>query len=173
MRATTFLIVLPLLLGGCATTVIDYDPENMELPPGIPEYEPTPDRVELGDRRDIVVKAVKTEPFMDVDQYGNEVERQVWQISATNRNKYYDQCVTILWRLMEFKLYMDGPSEFLIPATETHNVGMMVGQTWKIDGVKIALPPSGYIQQMRVRRPNKNAKEGEECLFLPNRIVDW
>lgn len=175
MQAKRFPVILLLLtLGGCGSTtkIIDYDPENGQLPPGVEEYEPTEPHVELATVDGITIIADQAEPFMDIDQWGNKVERGIWQISARNESEYYSHCVTIAWRLLDFKLHMEGPSEFLILPKETRNVGMMVGQTMELDGVQVAPPPSGYIRKMRLRPPVGGAKEGEECLHLPKKIKE-
>lgn len=161
MRQFTLLLIL--LLGGCATgpKIVDIDPielERQRLKEQVEQEIPTPDHVVVADGKSILVEVDKAEPIIE----DNDVEREVWVVSATN-NAPKDKCVTIIWKLLDFQYQT---SEFLLEAHYSKEIGVMVQQTMTIDGVKFAPPASGFVKAMRVRKTIEDAKEGEECLYL-------
>lgn len=128
----------------------------------------TDEDVIVGDVDDVVVRAVKTIPF-HVATIKTDVTQEAWDIIATNENDD-DKCITIYWKLMDFKFVSFYPSEFLVPGDSTGTIGMMIQQVWEMEGVKFAPDASGYIQWMGVRDTVPDAVEGEECLYIETDI---
>lgn len=173
MRLTRLLIALPVAaMVGCTAPmvkeadIVEVDPYDQPLPKEIKAFEPTAPIVELGANNEVLVIAYRAPDVEEEDGHGNDVSRQVWDILVTNQSPYHDKCVAMKWRLMDFKLHTERETEFLVTSDTTERFGTMVGEIWDIDGVRVAPPPSGYIHDMRVRKPIPFAPDGEECLFI-------
>lgn len=167
MNILKFAIPIALLnITGCAT-IVDYDGEfsdveqRQALEDGGVIY--TEDIVNLADEEDIVIVASKSDTITFESDY--EVKQDTWDIDAHNMGSK-NQCVTLVWRLMDFKFVSDHPDEFYSPANSIVRVGTMTQMVWEIDGVKFAPDGSGYLYGMRVREPVKDAATGDECLHL-------
>jgi len=165
--------LIALFLNGCTTVrvleeneITVVDPEKMDQEVyGKLKYEPTPDRVVVGDEDGIIIEVVKREIITD-ENAGN-MKLQTWNAVATNTTPN-DKCVTPMWRLMDFEYISDGPSEQLVRGHDIKTIGVMQQRTWIIDGVVVAPPPSGYLADMRVRGTVEGAKQGEECMHITN-----
>lgn len=162
-------MVLALLaLGGCSTTakIVDYDPETQDV--FRPEsgsadiYQPTEDWIIAAEEDNVSVEVIKSDSFYDEQ---HEVDLQRWIVLVTNRNKV-EKCVGVLWRLLDFQFISEHPTTVLIPEETVMQLGTMQGQIMMIDGVAVAPPPSGYVHEMQVLKPDYEAPQGEECLFL-------
>lgn len=159
-----------LFLSGCGTTmvkekdIVNYDPESMDVfhEEGKPTYEDAPDHIVVAKEDGILVDVHR---IADVFDEQADVERQRWNVFVTNTS-HSDQCVGILWRLLDFKFITEHPTTTLVEENSMLHLGTMLGRVWEIDGVSFAPPPSGYVQAMQVRDPIKDAKAGDECLFL-------
>lgn len=165
MKTHTILLLSALLLGGCATgpKIVDVDPEKLEqerLGELATVEEPTPPHVTVANAKGILVDVDKAEPIIEDD-----VEREVWIVTATNNNTK-DKCVTLIWKLLDFQYQTSETSEFLLEAHYSKEIGVMVQQTMTIAGVEFAPPASGFVKAMRVRKTIEDAKEGEECLYI-------
>lgn len=162
-----------LFLGGCASKqpvpdhkVVDIDPLELERKmlgeQAGADGEPTPPHVVVGEKDGVKIEVHKRKTE-NSEQY--LVKLQTWDVTAINYN-HRDKCVTPQWKLMDFKYITDGPSEQFIKAHSMKKMGEMQQRAWIIDGVEVAVPPSGYLYDMRVRDAIADAKPGEECMFL-------
>lgn len=171
-RQLTIVAIVGLVLGGCASRppvpdhrVVDIDPLEMEremLGKQAGDAEPTPAHVVVGERGGIKIEVHKR-GVEDSEQY--DLKLQTWDVTAINYN-HRDKCVTPRWKLMDFKYITDGASEQLIPAHSMKRMGEMQQRAWIIEGVEVAVPPSGYLSDMRVRNTVEDAKPGEECMHI-------
>ena len=161
-----------LLTVGCAGTTsptpIDYDPElDYTVNPKtgrIADPEPTPPYVLAADHKGVLVEVIKQPSFYD-EQLATEL--QSWAVFYTNTNKT-TKCVGVIWRLMDFEFISEHPTTVMVPAGYRLSAGEMLGMTMNIDGVIVALPPSGYVHEMQVVSPDWKQMEGYECTFIPD-----
>lgn len=149
------LLTLCVLLVGCSVNVRDYDAEKMEFdqigkikkaqsdPFNNP---PTPDYVRVAEDSGVLIEAIKLKPITG----HQNIKLDVWAINAINSNDI-PKCVAINWKLQDFELESGLPFEFLINAYDTVKVGRMKQTIWSFDNTAIALPPSGYVDSMRVK----------------------
>lgn len=122
-------------------------------------YEPTPPIVKAASKDGITISVEKSTPLVEKDY-----SREVWHVFAKNETPH-DKCVFIQWRLMDFEYVSDEASEFLLRSNTRRSIGTMLQFVYNLDGVKFTAPASGYVNQFRVRDPNKKAKRGDECLI--------
>jgi len=142
---------------GCVT-IQEYDAEKLEYEqiskvkqsqkqkkedPFISEK--TADVVKVKDEDDVLIEAIRSAP---IEHRG--VKLEVWVINANNRSST-PKCVIIDWRLQDFNFETSLPYEFLIDKNAIIKVGKMTQTIWSFDDVNIAIPPSGYINDMKVR----------------------
>ena len=165
-----------LIMTSCATTSptpTDYNPEidGTDFDPvtgkAIPE-QATPYLVVAYKDAGVIIEVLKVTSFYD-DQ--NEVELQNWAVIATNNNRR-DICLSIAWRLMDFQFISDYPTTLLMFQKSKLRIGTMVGKTMNIDGVIVALSPSGYVHQLEIRDPDWSTNPGFECFFLDDDIIE-
>lgn len=151
----SIVIVSLLLVGGCTVNIKDYDAEKLEYdqinriknaqndPFNTPS---TPPYVKLIDNDDVYVEAIKLKPIK-----GHQgIMLDVWTVQAVNKSDQ-PKCITINWKLQDFDFETSLPYEFLALDKETVKIGRMTQTIWSFDGSAIAIPPSGYIDGMRVR----------------------
>lgn len=166
----SLIIVGLLVLSGCATTqVVDYDGENISedekqrmMDEGGIQY--TEGIVELSEEDDVVIMAEKSSPTVTI-HHDYEVVQDKWDITAHNLSDD-NVCVTLHWKLMDFKFISDYASEFYVKENSILHVGTMIQQVWEIQGVRFTPDGSGYIAGMLVREPVEDADTGDECLFI-------
>jgi len=170
LQLSTLLLGL-LILSGCSnvTTIRDYDGENISeqdkqrmMDEGGIQY--TEGVVELIEEDDVVIIAEKKNPLITIHN-DYEVVQDKWTITAHNMSSD-NVCVTLHWKLLDFKFVSDHPSEFYVPANALMYVGTMVQQVWEIQGVRFTPDGSGYVAGMLVREPVEDAKKGDECLYI-------
>ena len=76
-----------------------------------------------------------------------------------------DKCVAITWALLDFELITDNISYVKIPAKTTkYDYARFKQKVWDIDGITIALPPSGYVAKIDV----KDLDDKKSCEFFMN-----
>jgi len=160
-----------LILSGCTTTtkVVDYDGENISKEEqqrmmdegGIQYIEGT---VELIEEDNVVIIAEKKNPITTIHN-DYEVIQDKWTITAHNLSDK-NVCVTLHWKLMDFKFISEYASEFYVQKNSILPVGTMIQQVWEIQGVRFTPDGSGYVAGMLVRDPVENARQDEECLFI-------
>lgn len=160
-----------LLLNACTPNIIDRDFEeeeaeyirkHKEFAKNDPLWQaPTPDNMFLTRVDDVSVTIHKLPPD---DKSG--IMLQNWTVVVTNHNKI-SKCVNIAWKLQGFDMINDNPGFQLFERNEAKLDYVRLRQTiWNMDGIRIALPPSGYIQQMEVKDINENPDvEMEVCDF--------
>lgn len=158
-----------LLLSGCMTNVVDYDGSNISdedkqrmMDEGGIRY--TEDFVELVEEDGISITAEKTSPTITFHN-DYEVVQDKWDIAAHNLSDD-DVCVTLHWKLMDFRFISNYPSEFLVEKETSLSVGTMIQQVWEIQGVRFTPDGSGYVHKMLLREPNEDVKPGDECQFI-------
>ena len=99
--------------------------------------------------------------YRDTDIREGELNLQQWKALIINKNDE-PKCVQTVWQLMDFQMYTDYPDFLKVPANSTfQNYARMTQKIWVLDGVRLALPPSGYIADMLVREPNDKGT----CVF--------
>jgi len=170
MNIRALIILFAVVMSGCSSMsprIIDYDPENdvmIDENGDAVQYEPTPDHVIVAEAKGVVVEVIKEDPFWDME---DEAERQQWSVIVSNNNRK-DKCVGVIWRLLDFQFISEYPTTTIVRARSALLLGTMIGKTMIIDGVTVAPPPSGYVYKMQVRKPDLDAEEGFECMFLPD-----
>lgn len=178
MKKIVPLLVLATLASGCSTmvkekNVVVVDPIEQERKileregkigrhDIMAAYERTPPHVIIADKDNIVVTVDKAPPLEDNDG----VEQEVWEVFAENKSSTAGQCVTVLWRLMDFEYTANDGSEVYVPKHAKVHMGTMYQKIWELDGVRFAPPASGYAEKIRVRAPIADAKSGEECAHI-------
>jgi hypothetical protein len=149
------IVLVYLFLVGCAPNIIDIDSEklehaqiqNIKKTQSDPfKNEPTANQVKVADNDDVYVEVIKGTPFLSREN----VKLDIWTIYATNRTEY-PKCVLITWKVQDFELESELPFEFIIKPRQSVKVGKMKQTMWSFDNTFIALPPSGYVDNMRVR----------------------
>jgi hypothetical protein len=170
------IMIVSMLLTGCTHTVIDRDfdkeeaqfiKEHGEKAAKDPNFSPaTPDNVVVAEEHDVKVSIHKVRPTIR-----NKLELQNWSAVITNNNEE-SKCAAVMWKLMDFELETNYPDFlYLQPKQQVVNYAKMKQVLWNIEGTEFALPPSGYVKEMLVVDPNKDAKKGEECVF-ESEIID-
>lgn len=159
MKLPIALFCSTLILGGCATRVVDYDPEHAGTASRVEHAEPLPTApvVVVAKNDNVAVRVVRKD---SLDRDG--VTLQQWDVFTSNEGRE-DVCVGVVWRLMDFRYVASVPTPFHVPAQRHVFIGEMVQTTTVINGVVVALPPSGYVQELHVVEPNGSE---EPCLFL-------
>lgn len=168
-------LILSSFMAGCVT-IKDYDAEKME-------YEqiknvknaqrdpfknkPTPDHVKVAEKDDVVIEVHKGLPLTGPEG----IKLQVWHAMATNTAKE-SKCVLINWKLMDFMFESPLPTEFLLKGKEKLIIGKMRQTIWAFDDSFIALPPSGYVDSINIREPDKDKKTGKESCDLDETGID-
>ncbi len=159
LKHSSLLLVIGIsifLSTGCMT-IQEYDAEKLEYDqinkvkkaqkkkedPFVSEK--TADYVKVKEEDDVVIEAVRSAP---IEHRG--VKLDVWVINGNNKSST-PKCVTIDWRLQDFTFETSLPYEFLIDKNAFIKIGKMTQTIWAFDDVAIAIPPSGYINEMRVR----------------------
>jgi len=161
------LILLAVLLtSACAPRIIDYDPEldDPYIAKGEAEGKPTPPYVEVANKKGIIVDVRRKDDNTHFDEQ-TRLNLQRWKVSVTS-SRSSDRCVTLYWKLMDFRLASDYPTSFLVKGKSSVIYGYMDQQPMDIDGVLVAVSPSGYVRSIYVTKPVKDAKPGDECLYL-------
>ncbi len=168
------LILLPVV--GCTPNIVDRDFEAEEsayikehgVAAKDPLYAPaTPDTVFAGKENNVFVSMYKDKPE---DYKGMKL--QIWQATIVNHSDH-PICALVHWKLMDFEMFSDYPDfTYLVSQQQILHFAEMRQQIWNIDGTEFALPPSGYIDQLIVKEPIKDAKKGTECSFEDNNIEE-
>jgi len=87
---------------------------------------------------------------------------QNWVAVVSNHNEV-DKCVSISWALMDFELITDNISYVKIPAHGyIADYAKFKQKVWEMNGITLALPPSGYITEIDVKDLDKDDK----CDFI-------
>lgn len=171
LRSSLLMIAsIIIMLSGCTTTAVrDYDGENISeeekqrmMDDGGIHYVQE-DSVELIEDKGIVITAEKMNPILTIHN-DYEVVQDKWNITAHNMTDK-DVCVTLHWKLMDYRLISEQPSEFHVLHDSLLKVGTMVQQVWEIQGVRFTPEGSGYVAGMLIREPVEDALQGDECTF--------
>ncbi len=158
MLQKIFLILTLLAVIGCSQNIIEYDSEKMELDQAKkikqkqadPFNNPaTPDYVKVADDEDegVYIEVMKLHPIKGPQN----IKLDVWNVQAVNRT-LEPKCVGISWKLQDFEFESEQPMEFLLLGKQTLHVGKMKQSIWSFDGAMIAIPPSGYVDDLKVRK---------------------
>lgn len=160
-----FVLLTASILQGCTPNIIERDFEKEEAQ-RIKDLQkakedpfknqPTPDYVKLIEEDGVYVEALKQHPVKGP----GGVMLDVWVVNAVNTAED-PQCVTVNWKLQDFEFESDEPYEFLVPAHKTLKIGKMKQTIWSFDDTFIAIPPSGYVDGIRVREPNVEKLNGK------------
>jgi hypothetical protein len=158
-------IISLILLTGCTGVVKDYDAEKLEYDQvnrikkaqSDPFNSPaTPAYVKLVDNDGVYVEAIKLNPIKG----HQNIMLDVWTVNAVNTSDK-SQCVTINWKLQDFDFETGLPYEFLVSNNATVKIGRMTQTIWSFNGEAIAIPPSGYIDGMRIREAKYEIATGK------------
>jgi hypothetical protein len=174
-------IIVPFLVSffiiGCTPNIKEYDAEKVEMEQvnkikkvqADPFYSnPTPDFVRVASDDDISIEVSKLKPVVG----HQNIKLDVWVIKAVN-NSTIPKCVAIDWKLQDFELETGLPYEFIVLDKEVLNVGRMKQTIWSFDGAAIALPPSGYVDKLKVRDADFEKKTGKlTCDTLEENIQE-
>jgi hypothetical protein len=147
------LLLAIIFVQGCAPVIKDFDAGKIEREKvaQIKQIQllkpvPTPDFVRVADEDGVIVEVIKLKPIKG--RAG--INLDVWSINVSNKSDE-PKCVAIDWKLMDFELETSLPYDFLVLDNETIKLGRMKQTIWSFDDNAIALPPSGYVERMRVR----------------------
>jgi hypothetical protein len=146
-----------------STEVRDYDPEvedvfsRNDFPD---EAQPTDFTMVLAQRRGVSIHVERVEDIYDEQ---HDIDLQQWEAYATNDLRRH-RCIAVVWRLLDFQFITENTTGVLLQPREFHHLGTMLGETWVIDGVTVAPPPSGYVQELKVWSPDLDAPEDEQCI---------
>lgn len=166
-------LILPLLLflNACTPNIVDRDFEEEEAE-YIRKYKefakndplwqaPTPDDMFLTTVDNVSVSVHKLLPD---DNSG--IMLQNWKVVVTNHNNT-SKCVNIAWKLQGFNMVNENPGFVFFKRNQSKGDYARLKQTiWNMDGIRIALPPSGYIHDMEVKNPKENPNfKDEVCDF--------
>lgn len=170
MKLQLSLLVGLLILSGCTVTQVkDYDGENVTeedkqrmMDDGGIQY--TEGVVELIEEDNVIIMAEKKDPIITF-HHDYDVVQDKWTITAHNLSDD-NVCVTLHWKLLDFKFVSEYASEFYVKENSILNVGTMIQQVWEIQGVRFTPDGSGYVAGMLVRDPVEGAVKGDECLFI-------
>ncbi len=159
-----------LFIVGCGPKIIDYDPEkdtydhmkNLSKAQADPFYaENTPDVVKLVKKDDIEIEITKMSPL--VGRMGIKLDR--WEAKAINYSKQ-PKCVIVDWKLMDFEYESSYPTEFLVEGYSILQFAKFTQTIWAFDrDTYLALPPSGYINDMSVRDADVDKNGKYDCLM--------
>jgi len=155
------LFLVSFLITGCGLgTVKDYDSEKLEAEQISKLHKkqadpfnnpPTPSYVKVAKDEDegVYIEVIKLKPL--VTKQG--VKLDVWTVNAisTNKESTVPKCVKVNWKLQDFEFESEQPLEFILKGKEVLNIGKMKQSIWSFDGALIAIPPSGYVDNMKVR----------------------
>lgn len=169
LNMNKLLILIPIVttLVGCGgmSRVVDVDVEKLEAQRlkktgEILKEERTPEHVVVASKNNIRVEVDKTKPTRE-----EKVDLETWNVNVHNNNTD-NKCVSISWKLMDFRFMSYETTEFFIAGNSSKKIGQMIQETWILDGVKIAPPGSGFVNSIRVRGTIPNAKPGEQCMYI-------
>lgn len=150
-----FFVLFYLMLVGCTPNIIDIDSEKLEYTQlqnvkksqSDPfKNQATPNQVRVADNDGVFVDVIKGAPYLGREN----IKLDVWTIYASNRTDT-PKCVLITWKVQDFELETELPFEFVLKPQQSLKVGKMKQTIWSFDNTFIALPPSGYVDNMRVR----------------------
>jgi hypothetical protein len=156
-----FVVSMLVSVVGCMT-VRDYDSEKMEFEQANKikaaqadpfKSEATPDYVKVAEDDDVTIEVIKLKPIKGPQN----IDLQVWTANAINHAKT-SKCVRIDWKLMDFNWETSLPYEFLLLDNEVLKIGTMTQTIWSFDGAAIAIPPSGYVDKMKIRDADLDKK---------------
>lgn len=162
------IVLLFFLVGivGCVPTIKDYDAEKLEyeqikkIKNSQATYDPfnapaTPKYVKVAkdEEEGIFIEVIKLRPI--TNQQG--IKLDVWKVNAVNTSPD-TKCVDVKWKLQDFEFQSEEPLEFLIKGGQTLYLGKMTQSIWSFDDVLIALPPSGYVDSLHIRKAEIDAK---------------
>jgi hypothetical protein len=169
-------IFIILVLTGCTPNIIDYDAEKLVQVQSDKikksQADPfnnnlTPAYVKLAEDEDnnIFIEAIKLKPI----KRGDGILLDVWRINAINRTST-PKCVKINWKLQDFEFETTLPYIFLIKGNEILKVGKMQQTIWSFDDVAIAIPPSGYIEDLKIINASLDEKKKYTCENLDDHV---
>lgn len=102
----------------------------------------------------------------DVDDDGQTL--QTWYAVAYNKNDE-SKCFAIQWKLMDFEMITDHTTfVYIKPHQSIMDYAKFKQKVWDLDGIKLVLPASGYIDTIFVRDPT----EKNDCEFIETDVVD-
>lgn len=167
-----------ILLSGCAPTIIDYDAEKEEtlqvekLKAAQKKEDPfnnplTPPYVKLQDTDEVYVEVFKLKDISD----HRGVKLQNWEVFIGNKTDRH-LCVIIDWKLQDFELESDQPIDFLLKPKEFLDLGKMKQTIWSFDDVAIAIPPSGYIKEVKTQDSEIDEKTKKYTCDMPEEEID-
>lgn len=171
------LLIVTMVMVGCAHKVIDRDFEKEEQD-YIKQYgkaandplwqAPTANDLLAGEEDGVRITIHKGAS----DQTKDDILLQNWYAVLTNDNDK-PKCVNVAWKLMDFELITESPDYLFVKGHETKiSYAHLKQKVWEMDGIRLALPASGYIQAMDVVSPKKDAKPGQECDFVDEKVKE-
>jgi hypothetical protein len=174
LTLTTLLLVV-----GCAPNIQDRDFEKEEREyirkygekaEKDPLYQEPTEKVVFGGEND----GIRVSLARMGDVRIKEGELQEWIATAYNENDE-PKCFFIKWKLLDFELITDYYSFAYIDPHETiMDYAKMSQKVWELDGIKLILPASGYIEDIIVKDINEKGKtKREKCEFsVPEKDIE-
>lgn len=151
--------VLSLFVIGCTPNIKEYDAEKLEydqtnkLKLAQKKEDPfrspnTPPYVKVAEDEDehVYIEVIKLKPIKNKDG----IKLDVWTVNAINQSPE-PKCVIVNWKLQDFEFETEQPIEFLLKGKEVLPLGKMKQSIWSFDGAMIAIPPSGYVDSLKIR----------------------
>ena len=176
-KILTVVLTSALLTTGCMT-IVDYDAEKAEAVqvakikkaqkdpfnnPSTPSYV----KVAKDEDEGIYIEVMKLKPVKD----SHGIMLDAWTVNAVSTSDK-PHCVSVLWKLQDFEFESEQPLEFLMTGKEVLKIGKMKQSIWSFDGAFIAIPPSGYVDALKVRDADIDKITHRLTCEIPEEKVD-
>ena len=150
--------MLSLLLVGCTPVIKDRDfdaeEKNYIKEHGVKANDPlwqspTSNIIQAAKEDGILITL-----FRDPDIKEGELDLQQWHAVLSNKTDEA-KCIQSSWKLQDFQMYTDYPDFIKVqPYEVVYTYARMTQQIWLMDGIKLILPPSGYVASLDIRDPD-------------------
>jgi hypothetical protein len=172
------ILIINIFIIGCSLEPIEYDAEKEEaehiekIRNAQSKEDPfnnplTPPYVKVGDNDEITVEVYKLKEFIG---YKGLVLQQ-WDVFVTNKTEDY-LCTIIGWKLQDFELETEREVTFLLKPKERIKLGKMKQTIWSFDEVAIAIPPSGYVENIETQEALIDEKTKQYTCDMPEQEID-
>lgn len=176
MRLVIALLIM-LSVVGCTSNIKDVDFDKLEVTQVSKlkkkqtedpfKSEVTPNFVKLIEKDDISIEVFKVLP---IEHKG--IKLDVWTVTAIN-NSDTNKCIAIQWKLQDFEFESDLPIMFILNSKQKLSIGKMKQTIWSFDEFQVAIPPSGYVENLFIREPSYDKKtHNQTCNQLETEIKE-
>ena len=167
------ILIATLAMTGCATQQIvdrDFDKEEIEYVKkhGI-EAAKDPLWQEPSNPFGVLVDqdGIRVTAYRSADANDGVDKLQVWYVDVQNTTSDA-QCVALNWKLQDFQLESNYETFIYIkPNLVLEKVATLTQKVWVLDGLKLVLPPSGYIDGVVIKDPT----DKDDCDFAAGSYI--